>query len=362
MRARAVVSEAARNLATGTTRAAGLALAFAAVVGALGFADVRAAVDVLRGAAQFRASGSAVQVVTVDEGIDGARCHALNQATGVVAAGALRRADPVRALVMPSAQLTVWEGTPGVVDLLADVGTDLRAGDAGTVGPGLWFSRDLAATLGARPGHDVATSTGAAVAAGVFSWPDDGRARTLGYAALAPAAPTGTFDQCWVQVWPADADTTGLVHLALEPDKAGEATVGRLNTALGATYDTPALLADRPTALAPVAAASVGLALGFLAVRTRRLEVASALHARVPKPHLAWQHALEAVAWTAAGLAVAAAPLAYAATSQNPDPAGWAFLLGARTLLAGAACVLLGALLGVATTRERHLFRYFKNR
>ena len=360
MRARSVASEAARNLATGTSRAAGLALAFAAVVGTLAFADVRAAVDVLRGAAEYRASASSVQVLEVSEGIDGARCHALNQATGVVAAGALRHGDPVRALAMPSAQLTVWEATPGLVDVLSHIGTAPDA--AGAAAPGLWYSRDLADTLGARPGRDIVTATGTAATAGVFSWPDDGRARTLGYAALAPVAPSGVFDQCWVQVWPADADTAALVSLALVPAKADQATLGRLNTVHGAAYDTEHLLARRPTVLAPAAAILIGLVLGYLAVRLRRLEIAAALHARVRKPHLAWQQTLEATAWVAAGVAIAAAVVAHAARADNPDPIAWAFLLGARTLLAGAAAVVLGTLAGVATTRERHLFRYFKNR
>ena len=362
MRARSVASEAARNLATGTTRAAALALAFAAVVGALAYADVRAAVDVLRGAAEYRASGSSVQVLEVPQGIDGARCHALGEATGVVAAGALRQGDPLTALAMPSAQVTVWEATPGLVDLLADVGGDVAATTGGHRAAGVWYSRDLAETLGARPGRDTATTTGTAVTAGVYSWPDDGRARTLGYAALAPVAPMGVFDQCWVQVWPADVDTAAVVYLAMDPAKADQATVSRLNAAYGATYDAPGLLARRPTALAPVAAAIVGLVLGYLAVRTRRLELAAALHARVPKPHLAWQQVLEAAAWVAAGVAIAAAAVAYAARTGNPDPSDWAFLLGARTLAAGAATTVLGTLAGVATTRERHLFRYFKNR
>lgn len=362
MRARSVASEAARNLATGTTRAALLALAFAVVVGALAYADVRAAVDVLRGAAEYRASGSSVQVLEVPQGIDGARCHALGEATGVVAAGALRQGDPVRALAMPSSQITLWEATPDLVDLVADVGGDVTDSAGGYGASGVWYSRDLAETLGARSGRDIATTTGPAVTAGVYSWPDDGRARTLGYAALAPVTPTGVFDQCWVQVWPADVDTAGLVYAAMDPDKADQATVSRLNASLGATYDTPGLLARRPTALAPVAAAVVGLVLGYLAVRLRRLELAAALHARVRKPHLAWQQTLEAAAWVAAGVAIAAAAVAHAAHTGNPDPSDWTFLLGARTLLAGAAATLLGTLAGVATTRERHLFRYFKNR
>jgi hypothetical protein len=362
MRARSVASEAARDLAAGTTRAAGLALAFAAVVGALAVADVRAAVDVLRGAAEYRQSGAAVQVLDAVEGVDGARCHALAQATGVVAAGALRHGEPVRALAMPSARLTVWEATPGLVDLLAEIGTQPQAADAGPAAGGLWYARDLADTVGARPGRDVATATGVAATAGVYTWPDDGRARTLGYAALAPVAPTGVFDQCWVQVWPDDLDAASLVSLALIPAKGEQAGISRLNAAHGASYDTARLLARRPTAVAPAAAAAVGLVLGYLAVRMRRLELASALHARVRKPYLAWQHALEAAAWAAAGVAVGAAAVAYAATDGNPDPSDWAFLLGARTLLAAAAAALLGTLLGVATTRERHLFRYFKNR
>lgn len=360
MRARSVVSEAARNLATGTTRAALLALALASIVGALAYVDVRAAVDVLQGAAEYRASGSSVVVLEVPQGIDGTRCDALASASGVVAAGAIRQGEPVRALAMPSSQVTVWEATPGVVNLVADTGGDIAATAPGA--GGLWYSRDLAQALGARPGRPIETTAGTAATAGVYTWPDDGRTRTLGYAAMAPVAPTGVFDQCWVHAWPMDVNTAGLVYSAIDPAKADQAIVSRLNTALGADYDAPGLLSRRPTVYAPWAAAVVGFVLGYLAIRLRRLEFAAALHARVRKAHLAWQQTLEAIAWVAAGAAIAAAAVARAATTANPDPSDYAFLLGARTILAGSAAVLLGTLAGVAATRERHLFRYFKNR
>lgn len=360
MRARSIASEAARNLASGTARAAMLVLVDAAVVGALAYVDVRAGVEVLRDAADFRASGSAVQVLEVQQGVDGARCDALASVTGVVASGAIRQGDPLRALAMPSSPVTVWEATPGIVDLIADTGGRLARPSA--EGGGLWISRDLAETLGVRPGGPVPTSTGTTTAAGLYTWPDDGRARTLGYAALAPVAPTGVFDQCWVQVWPTDVDTARILNLALDPTKADQATVGRLNTSLGADFDAPALLARRATVRAPLGAVVAGLLLGYVAIRLRRLELAAALHARVRKAHLAWQHLLEALAWATAGTAIAAAAVAYAASTDNPDPSTWAFVLGARTIVAGAAAVLVGTLLGVAATRERHLFRYFKDR
>lgn len=285
MRAASLASEAGRNLATGTTRAALLALTLAGVVGALAYVDVRAAVGVLQDAAAYRASGSSVQVLEAPQGIDGARCDSLASVTGVVAAGALRQGETLRTLAMPASSLTVWEATPGLVDLVADTGTDLVGADQRSAG--LWLSRDLADTLGARPGRSLATALGPATTAGVYTWPDDGRDRALGYAALAPVAPAGVFDQCWVQVWPPDVDAAGAVYLALDPAKAEEATTSRLNATLGATFDAPARLAARSTVHAPLAAAVVGLALGYLAVRLRRLELAAALHARVRKAHLA---------------------------------------------------------------------------
>lgn len=360
MRTRAITSEALRNLATGTTRAAMLAVVLAVIVGGLAWVDVRTAVDVLRGADAYRASGSAVHVLEAQQGIDGARCEALNRVAGVEGAGALRQGEGVRAAAMPSSGLNVWDVTPGLIDVIAGTGT--RVDTDGHRAGGMWYSTDLAETLGARPGRVLATSAGDAATAGVYSWPDDGRARTLGYAALTPVAPQGAFDQCWMHVWPLDEGAASLIYTALDPAKADVATLGRLNSARGTSYDVVGQLDGRMTRQAPAAAAAFGLVLGYAAMRMRRLELASALHSRVRPAHLAWQHVLEALAWVIAGSCLAAAAVAYAATVGNPDPSGYALGIGARTVVAGAAAVLLGTLIGVLATRERHLFRYFKDR
>lgn len=98
------------------------------------------------------------------------------------------------------------------------------------------------------------------------------------------------------------------------------------------------------------------------ALRLRRLELASALHSRVRRVHLAWQQLLETLAWVLAGSCIAGAAVAYASTVGNPDPGWYALGVSARTVVAGAAAVLIGTLIGVLATREQHLFRYFKDR
>jgi hypothetical protein len=362
MRPSSVLSEAARNLASGTSRAAILATIFVALVGTVAILDVRTVVDVLRNAAAYRAAGAAIQVIEANDGIDGQRCDRLAATPGIVGSGALRAGERLRALNLPSSELTVWEVTPGLPALLA--ATEAPAGPQpgpGVWGPGVWLSADLAETLGAGRGSEIATSAGVMPVAGVYDWPDDGRVRDLGYAILAPVPAAGRFDQCWAGIWPVDDELSGLLLLSLVPDTSNPIR-RQVNGSLGADHDAAAIFAGRLTRPAPVGALVIGLVLGAVAARLRRLELAAALHARVPKPQLAWQHLIEASAWTGAATVVALAGTAYAAALGNPDPAGEVWLIGARSVAAGAIGVLLGTLAAVAATRERHLFRYFKNR
>jgi hypothetical protein len=360
MRVRSVLSEALRDVASGTAAAALLATVLAVAVGGLAVADVRAVVDVSRTADRYRSAGAAVSTVesaTLD--VDGARCEALGATAGVVAAGAARPAEPTQAVALPGSDLTTWEVTPGLLDVVAASGG--RPSGARAAG-GVWLSADLAATLGVEPGGTVATRAGTAHVAGVYTWPDDGRRRDLGYAVLVPVAGVGRFDRCWAQVWPPDEGLSGLLRAVVEPTGADEARTGTLNTTLGEELDAVGMLARRPTRPAPAAALAVGAALGLVAVRRRRLELASALHAGVPRPHLVWQHLVEAAAWALAGSLVAAAAVAVAAATGNPDPVLAACGAGWRAVMAGAVGVVLGTLVGVLATRESHLFRYAKDR
>jgi hypothetical protein len=360
MRARAVVGEAGRNVVTGTTRAVVFAVVFLALVGGLAVADVRAVVAVLRGAADFRAAGATVDVLKADAAVDGRRCDALT-GTGTVTAGAFRRGGAVQILAMPAAQITVIEATPGLIRLLPVIAQPVQVDPA--VAGGVWVSADLATTLGATPGRVIATADGVATVAGVYTWADDARARDLGYAIITPVPADGTFDQCWTETWPSDPGLAGLAYLSLtNPQPMGQVASGQLNTSLGTTYDTGARLHDRLTRPVPWVAAVAGCLLGYVAVRTRRVENASALHARVPKADLAWQHLLEAAVWAGGSTVILAAGLLWAARLGNPDPGWTTWWTGLRTVLAGSAAVGLGVLAAVLTTREKHLFRYAKDR
>ncbi|WP_407320541.1 hypothetical protein UQW22_08700 [Isoptericola halotolerans] len=362
MQARSVAGEAARNLVTGTTRALWWALAFVVLVGGLAVADARVLVRVWQDADAFRSAGAAVQTLASEreQVVDGTRCQALSGVAGLTGAGALRPGAPVRAASMPSSDLTVWEVTPGVLDLLTTTARPVRTATGTTTG-GLWLADDLAAALGASAGDELVIDDGRVRVAGVYTWPDDGRDRVLAYAAVVAVPATGTFERCWAGAWPVDDDAAGLLYSATSPG-ADDLRLGQLNSTRGSGYDLSGLVDARPTAVAPAAAAAVGLVLGYLAVRTRRLELASALHARVPKPFLTWQHLLEAGCWLAAALSVTAAATGVAALVGSPGPYLGTWATAGMAAGTGAAATLIGTLVGVLTTREKHLFRYFKER
>ncbi|MGN6241401.1 MAG: hypothetical protein ACTHNI_16875 [Cellulosimicrobium cellulans] len=355
IRPTATASEAWRNLRSGTSRALLLTLAFAVLVGTLAAVDTRAVVEVLRGAADFRAAGAAVQTLQAAGRVSGSQCDALGDVVGV-RVGAFRGGEPLRALNLPSSRLGVFEVTPGLLDVLTGTTSATRSS-------GVWLSADLAEALGAATGDRLATSSGTATVAGVYSYPDDGRDRALAYAVLAPVPATGTFDACWAEIWPTDAGSAALLHMALLPGTdLAEVTRDQLNTRWGADHDARDLLAHRVTRHAPVAAVVAGFVLGLASVLVRRLELSAALHARVPKAALSWQVLLETLAWVFAGALIAGACLLWLARWGNPDPGPETWWVGLRVVAAGAAATTIGALLGMLATRERHLFRYFKDR
>lgn len=357
MRATSILAEAGSNLTTGTSRALLWATAFVALIGAVSVLDTRAYVDVLQHAEKFRASGASVQVVDSPESIDGTRCAALATVAGINAAGALRPAEPIRARSLPSTDLSVWEMTPELPEVLKSIGSALD----GSAGPGVWLSEDLAAMLGTSAGQVLTTSVGDARIGGVYTWPDDGRERTLGFAVLVPVPALGAFDQCWLEIWPTDAQRRGLTLTASAAGSA-DPSVSQLNSTLGAEVDVVELIETRPTRPAPIAAAVLGIGLGWIAVRSRRLELASNMHARIPKASVMTQSLIEVAVWAAVGGLVVSAALISVSRLDNPDPSAVTLLTGMRTLGSACAGTLVGTLLGASTVREVHLVRYFRDR
>jgi hypothetical protein len=138
--------------------------------------------------------------------------------------------------------------------------------------------------------------------------------------------------------------------------------MSQLNQTLGASFDGPDLFASRPSRLLVCAALGVGAVIGAAWIRSRRLEFADVLHAGIGKSVLAWQALFETSLWLTLATSIAAAGVGIAVVRLAPAIAWEAAIPAARTLTAGAIGAILGVATSVALTREKHLFRYFKNR
>jgi hypothetical protein len=135
-----------------------------------------------------------------------------------------------------------------------------------------------------------------------------------------------------------------------------------VNRSLGATYDANALYQSRPTRFALVACAAVGLVLGYVSVRRRRLEHAGALHAGQTRSAQVATSTLETVVWAAVGTAVSVVALRAVIIRVGAADLTAVFDVGVRGPLLGALCAVVGSMLAACLVRERHLFRYFKDR
>lgn len=361
---REVFREAWRDTASGASRALiGLAL-FAVGVGALGWAQASGVAQVARDAARWVDAGASVRIVDFGGAVDGAQCDALAAVEGMVASGAVRPGGSWRLAALPSRELKTFEVTPGLAGVLRPSMAEPATG------LGVWLSEDLARAVGAIPGGvlPVRGSETPVAVAGIFPFPDDdGRSPVLTYSVLEVVPPTGVFDACWVEVWPERADTELLGVLVANPlpaDERGQRPlpqVAPLNSSLGTSFGAQARLDRLPTVALIGAAGVFGLLLGAGLVRLRRLELASALHAGVDKASLAVQISVETGIWVGAG-AVAAWPVLWWASNGTPDGPWPALFPAVQTVVVAGIAAVLGAVAAILATREKHLFRLFKNR
>ena len=356
MRASSVLSEAWRNLSTGASRPLLVAFLAAAVLGGIAAVDVRTIVGLSAQATEFRDSGAAVNVMSAPGAISGQRCDALGDLPGVLGAGATRKAEEQASfLTEPRSGITTVEATVGLAGVL---------GVTSGSGAGAWLSDQAAESLGAGAGTTLPTSLGPLTVTAEYPYPSDASDRSLAYAVVAPVPATGEFDSCWVFVWPPSPAIDPLIRGTYDGDPAGQstATFSQLNTRLGAVLDGPGMFDGRGSSRAPVVAAVCGLLLGAGTIRARRLELASALHAQVPKSALVTQVWLELFAIVLAAVVITLPFTYFLAADGNPDPLWPAWSAGLRAVAAGALSTLVGGGLAAAMTSEKRLFRYFKDR
>lgn len=358
MRLSSVVSEAGRDIRSGTARFATFALLLAGTAGLAGAADVSTVSALTRDAAAYVAAGAATRTAALEGGIDGAACDALTGHGDVLAAGALRPGAGLTLTALPGSTLTTYEVTPGLSALLGDGDGD---GDGRS---GAWLSSALADQLGAATGDTLDTDQGPLSVAGVFVHPEDGRDSRLSSAVLLPRDAGQPFDECWARAWPQGETTDELLRSTASSDVGTGAplSLGQLNASLGSTFGVADAHGARLTRWAPTVAASIAALLGVVSVRRRRLELSGARQAGLSRAALLALVLVETGAWAAAGAALAsglaALPLLTGGGSLVDAPAR---LLTAAPLAAAAGAVLAAALT-TTTIRRRDLVRWFKDR
>ncbi|MBO3663080.1 hypothetical protein [Microbacterium stercoris] len=324
------------------------------VLGTLVAADLSDVRGVFESYNKFVASGATTMTATSIGAVSGSECDRLSQAGVVAGAGAIRTGKPLRLRALPDVQVPFFEVTPGFAELLAGRNTAQSAG--------LILSKELAEDLSARIGTTLVTQTGAAEVAAIFSYPDDGRAAGLGWAALSITPPTRPYDQCWVDIPSSDDHLTSLPMASLAGADS-DATLAQLNSSLGSTFDFVQRIEDRPTRLAPLAAFLGSLIVVAAMNGLRRIEIASALHVGVTRRTLASRSVIECMAVAVpACLTALAAGWCFVALQPDVGDTVLQFLPAWRIAGAGLVGALVGSLIGVLHIRERDLYRHYKSR
>jgi len=156
-----------------------------------------------------------------------------------------------------------------------------------------------------------------------------------------------------------------LARTALVPvaDKSALSQVRylQLNPTLAAEYPGFTSFLNRPSRFAPLMAFVGGMMIGAVALWQRRLELASALHSGLPKAFLLLQTVAETAAWALCGLILAAPWILFAASRATADGPSIG-LTGLRSLLTGVLGAVIGTAVAASASRERSLFKLFKNR
>lgn len=357
MRLKDAIGEAMRNISSGTSRALSLTLLLSLFTGVLIGTDITLSKHVLEAAKTFRESGSSVIILNSAGRIDGDKCDQLALLPGVHAAGSIRLNEiQLRPAATPNAPVVGYEISTGFLNLM-NLPPDAQGG--------LALSRDASETLAVGTGDQLVLESNAAKVHGVYDWQDDGRRGGFGYAALLPAVSDIGFDECWVDAWPAPNNLDQHLYNAQIPSvdvPKDRPTVSQLNTTLGTSFDGQRMYQERLSALAPWFAFIVSPFIGYFSVRVRRLEHASSLHAGVTKIALSAILAIETSVWVLATTILVLSTMAIGTFGVAPEDRLVILLQGSSIMGMVALGVTIGIFLGVATTRERYLFKYFKSR
>ncbi|WP_426625088.1 hypothetical protein ACPPVW_03100 [Leifsonia sp. McL0607] len=353
-RFRSLVGESRRNVSTSPLRSFvhGAVLSSVIVVSAL--LDTLTIAGLEGQAESFRAAGGATRVLSSPGAVDRDRCESLTSAAGFAASGSLAQRESIALLEPGSSAVPVYDVSPGLASRLGIVDTGLG---------GVYLATTFATELGADRGTVLMTREGPVTVLGTFvPGPREGGSSRLSSALVSIVPATGTSSECWADTWPASRDRDPLLLTALSPDAPSkETSIDPLNPVVGQEFSGAEAFIERTTRFAPGAAAVGSLLLGVVYSRTRRLELASSLHARASRAFVTGTMVAEAAFVGLSALGMAALTYGVLVLLLGVKVGT---LLPALALSAGitAAIFVTGVAAAASTVRESDLFALFKAR
>lgn len=319
MRLGSIISETLRNIASGTAHALAMFLAVLFAGTLLGGYEAMSVMR-LETEAAVRIRAFADVKTVVGGNVDGLACDRLSDhGDPSFISGAMRSGPQVVPLATNGIELSSYEVTAGMIRLIT-------AEDPQEVpdSSGVWVSSDVSHDFGLVKGSRMQTNHGTVTVAGVFDWPNDGRDMRFAYAMIAPAASSGgVFQECWAKQWPQSDQMDELLLSTATKNPKSEMRPGvtALNKGFDAHYDAQKGYLTRVTRWMPYLGLAVGLLLGGISVRRRRLEYAGALHSGESKGAQLLGIELESLIWAGVGtLATCALLSAYALRMSQSDP------------------------------------------
>lgn len=349
MRFASILSEAWRNVATGAGKCMRLALITTALIGGIAIAEVAATQQMVDRVHIYESAGGNITTITSNGAVSGAACESLASVPGVRSSGAMRSSDlselPLGAL--PDGNVQRYAVSPGFMDVLG----------ARTSATGVLLPHQLADTLGLRTGDHFFSAAGDQIdVAGVYSFPNDGRAANLANAILEPGIAHGPFDQCWVLTRPYNPAIVGLANMVLWVNAPEGSTiqVNSLNSSVG-TAPGAKEFDHRITSYGWLASFGAGLIAAAAVIWQRRKVLAINRHYGVSKPAQLLQVLTEVLFSAVLMVSLAACVSAVFASGNDALPI---WLLGVKIAVWGAAGMLVGTGCAVMAVREQALNRY----
>jgi hypothetical protein len=377
MKTREIIREAWLNFTTGTSRALFSLLLLTVVIAGGVYFESSTVVGIINDAIEYRDSGASINQIEGPNSVDGSVCNELMNVDGINSSGAIKNTgDNITAVTLPQGSIPLNIVTDNFESLL-------KFNDYKADVPGVLISQTVADRLGVHAGetfpyYTELSATGPSAkekrtigeisVRGIYDYPDDGRQGNLGYAVLEPTTDyKELFDFCWVDIWPQNKTLTAMLYktVAPAPSANGESEppkVSQINGKFGESFDAEIKFDLRISKQIPLIVLLLTIIIGFVPIRIRRLELASALHSGISKWAMLRLLLFETI--PVLFISTLIAIFAYLFSIHwiaEVDKSSLLFLT-IRIIVCGIIGTATGTTIGSLLTKEKQLFKYFKER